>query len=81
MGSEIDFIIINGVKRRAFEINTSNGIKREKEDKGLTGTLRWYDTAYVPKEWHNINIPGYWDDQGVKDLNGVVWYRKEKRNH
>ena len=25
----------------------------------------------------NINIPGYWEDQGIKDLNGVVWYRKE----
>ncbi len=24
-----------------------------------------------------INIPGYWEDQGIKDLNGVVWYRKE----
>src|SRR5688500_14453144 len=23
------------------------------------------------------NIPGYWEDQGIKDLNGVVWYRKE----
>ena len=24
-----------------------------------------------------IAIPGYWEDQGVKDLNGVVWYRRE----
>ena len=20
--------------------------------------------------------PGYWEDQGIKDLNGTVWYRK-----
>ena len=32
---------------------------------------------YVPKGWHTMNIPGYWEDQGIKDLNGVVWYRKE----
>jgi sialate O-acetylesterase len=38
---------------------------------------RWFDPNYTPKGWHNINIPGYWEDQGVKDLNGVVWYRKE----
>jgi sialate O-acetylesterase len=31
----------------------------------------------MPKGWKNINIPGYWEDQGIKDLNGVVWYRKE----
>ncbi len=29
------------------------------------------------KDGEPINIPGYWEDQGIKDLNGVVWYRKE----
>lgn len=47
------------------------------EDKGLTGPKPWYDLTYVPKGWHTINIPGYWEDQGIRDLNGVVWYRKE----
>jgi sialate O-acetylesterase len=45
------------------------------QDIGLTN--KWFDLAYVPKEWHRINIPGYWEDQGVKDLDGVVWYRRE----
>ena len=39
--------------------------------------ITWYDLTYIPKGWHNINIPGYWEDQGIKDLDGVVWYRKE----
>ena len=46
-------------------------------DAGLTGAVKWYDAAYQPKGWRTINIPGYWEDQGVKDLNGVLWYRKE----
>jgi sialate O-acetylesterase len=46
-------------------------------DKGLTGELPWYDVNFTPKNWRTINIPGYWEDQGVKDLNGVVWYRRE----
>lgn len=46
-------------------------------DAGLAGPLKWFDPNYVPKGWRNINIPGYWEDQGVKDLNGVVWYRRE----
>jgi sialate O-acetylesterase len=46
-------------------------------DKGLSGPVAWYDPAYVPKGWRQIAIPGYWEDQGVKDLNGSVWYRKE----
>jgi sialate O-acetylesterase len=71
-------------KDTAF-INTSNrmaAINRNRpeqviKDKGLAGPVPWYSTAYVPKGWHRIAIPGYWEDQGVKDLNGVVWYRKE----
>jgi sialate O-acetylesterase len=47
------------------------------EDKGLTSATPWYDPSYVPKEWRRINIPGYWEDQGIKDLDGVVWYRRE----
>ncbi|RCR66088.1 sialate O-acetylesterase [Larkinella punicea] len=47
------------------------------EDVGLTATPKWSDVSYTPKGWRPINIPGYWEDQGLKDLNGVVWYRKE----
>jgi sialate O-acetylesterase len=46
-------------------------------DLGLSGATKWYDVSYVPKGWRPINVPGYWEDQGIKDLNGVVWYRKE----
>lgn len=45
-------------------------------DKGLMGPLAWYDPNFVPKNWRRINIPGYWEDQGIRNLNGVVWYRK-----
>ncbi|NCD71015.1 sialate O-acetylesterase [Mucilaginibacter agri] len=46
-------------------------------DKGLTEAVKWYDTTYVPNHWHHFWMPGYWADQGVKNLNGVVWFRKE----
>ncbi|MEO6317104.1 MAG: sialate O-acetylesterase [Chitinophagaceae bacterium] len=46
-------------------------------DKGTNGPVNWYDPTYIPKGWRNITVPGYWEDQGVKDLNGVMWYRKE----
>lgn len=50
---------------------------RISQDKGLNGSQPWYDINYIPKGWKTIAIPGYWEDQGVKDLNGVVWYRRE----
>ncbi|HVY75878.1 MAG TPA: sialate O-acetylesterase [Puia sp.] len=61
----------------SFGRRNSGSIPARPQDKGLTSAIPWYDPAYVPKEWRAINIPGYWEDQGVKDLNGSVWYRRE----
>jgi sialate O-acetylesterase len=69
-----DTAYINDIIRKAF---ANNANRPKQQDKGLTSPKPWYDTAYIPKGWHTINIPGYWEDQGIKDLNGVVWYRKE----
>jgi sialate O-acetylesterase len=52
-------------------------VSEEPTDKGLKGAKPWYAVDFTPKDWRNINIPGYWEDQGIKDLNGVVWYRRE----
>ena len=68
-----DTAFVNGINRKALA-----GLSKRKEaDKGLTGDVKWYETQYQPKGWRNINIPGYWEDQGIRDLNGVVWYRRE----
>ena len=46
-------------------------------DLGVSGPAPWYDTSYVPQGWHPFWLPGYWADQGVKGLNGTLWFRKE----
>jgi len=69
-----DTAYVNGVLRKVVAYN----LKKPKQlDKGLIGDKPWYDTNYIPKEWHRINIPGYWEDQGIKNLDGIVWYRRE----
>ncbi len=67
---------INGSARLAFATSANRQINITK-DKGLTGPLTWYDINYIPKGWQTIAVPGYWEDQGIKNLDGVVWYRKE----
>ncbi|NJB72239.1 sialate O-acetylesterase [Saonia flava] len=57
--------------------NFSNATAPIVKDKGLIGPHKWFEETYVPKGWKRFNIPGYWEDQGVKDLNGVVWFRRE----
>lgn len=70
-----DTAYINELSRRAFPTTTNR--PQQITDKGLAETPKWFETNYNPKGWHTINIPGYWEDQGIKDLNGVVWYRRE----
>jgi len=69
-----DTAYVNDINRKA---SASNATSPKQQDKGLTRAKPWFDTSYVPKGWQNINIPGYWEDQGIKDLDGVVWYRRE----
>jgi sialate O-acetylesterase len=57
--------------------NVKTKVATLSEDKGLEGSVKWFDPAYEPKGWRTINVPGYWEDQGMKNLDGVVWYRKE----
>ncbi|NQU85940.1 MAG: sialate O-acetylesterase [Mariniphaga sp.] len=68
-----DTAFINSFKQR----RPAPAPKTEPADKGLAESPKWYENDYRPKGWHPINIPGYWEDQGVKNLNGVVWYRRE----
>ncbi len=64
---------VNTINRNA----ASNAFRPPQNDPGLTGEKKWFDITYVPKGWKTINIPGYWEDQGIRDFNGVIWYRKE----
>jgi len=71
-----DTAYINSLRR-----TTGGGFPRQQQqstlDKGMNGAIPWYDINYVPNGWKTITVPSFWEDQGVKDLNGVVWYRKE----
>jgi len=68
-----DTAYVNGINRAA----TASIKPNAPLDLGMLTAKKWFETDYTPKGWHTINVPGYWEDQGIKDLNGVVWYRKE----
>lgn len=73
-----DTAYINSLDRRpALTSRDQASAPSTPVDKGLSGPTPWYDPAYAPKGWRQIALPGYWEDQGVKDLDGSVWYRKE----
>lgn len=71
-----DTTYVNSANRRASDMQEEIA-KGRGEDQGMTGAKKWYEPDFVPKIWSTINIPGYWEDQGIRELDGVVWYRRE----
>jgi sialate O-acetylesterase len=69
-----DTAYVNSGNRAAAAYNAS---RPKENDKGMMAEKKWFDVSYTPNGWRTINIPGYWEDQGIKDLNGIVWYRRE----
>ncbi len=43
-------------------------------DKGMEE--KWYSPDYKPVDWLPFTAPGYWENQGLKAYDGVVWFRK-----
>lgn len=69
-----DTAYVNSLMRPT--VSPTSALQKPK-DKGLIGDVPWFAPNYQPKGWKPINIPGYWEDQGVRNLDGVVWYRRE----
>ena len=39
--------------------------------------VSWKSTVLNDSDWLSMNIPGYWSDTPIGNVNGVVWFRKE----
>ncbi|MBN1804127.1 MAG: hypothetical protein JW837_02640 [Sedimentisphaerales bacterium] len=51
---------------------------QHQKDKGLAdGQKPWFDPACDASDWKTMNVPGYWADEELGYVNGVVWFRKE----
>ena len=59
------------------QIQAATPSKAPLKDQGLLADIPWYAPSFKPNHWQPIAIPGYWEDQGLRDLNGTVWYRRE----
>lgn len=46
----------------------------EKGDPGLTE--QWYQPGTDVSDWKTMELPGYWEDKGLPDYDGSVWFRR-----
>jgi sialate O-acetylesterase len=47
-------------------------------DKGYENPEKtWFSPDHDASEWPTMQLPAYWEDEGLKGVDGVVWFRKE----
>lgn len=46
-------------------------------DKGMeNGKLCWTAPSLSEEDWQTISLPGYWEGKGLKDFDGIIWFRR-----
>ena len=49
----------------------------DKKDLGLNNSIKWSNNELNHANWQDIQLPGYWADTPLGQLNGSVWFRKD----
>ena len=49
----------------------------EKTDKGMQGTTAvWAMPDLKDESWKTMELPAFWENKGLTDFDGIVWFRK-----
>ncbi len=66
---------IDKVKTKDDAIKKSWFDNVKKQDKGYQAN-RWFEPTFNFSSWPQMNIPGFWQNQGLKDVSGAVWFKR-----
>ena len=47
-----------------------------KNDPGSSATPAWSDPALDTSQWQTMRLPQLWEEGGLPDYDGVVWFRR-----
>lgn len=52
---------------------------KQQVNQGDIGTKeKWYEASYDSQDWKTMQMPTFWQDNGLNDVDaGVVWFKKE----
>ena len=46
------------------------------QDAGMSnGRAAWADPMLDDRDWSDMRVPAYWEDQGYPSMDGIAWYR------
>ncbi|RYU95080.1 sialate O-acetylesterase [Emticicia agri] len=72
-----DSAYVNQVRRTEGAITSQWYSNLRKNDAGMNGPKKWFENDYDASAWPTMTLPNFWEDAGLKNTNGVVWFRKE----
>lgn len=72
-----DSAYINQIRKKEGAITSHWYANLRKNDAGMNGSKKWFENDYDASSWAKMTLPNFWEDQGLKNTNGVVWFRKE----
>ena len=51
---------------------------KQVNDGDIGTTEKWYDVYHNSSDWKTMQMPSFWQDNGLRDVDaGVVWFKKE----
>jgi len=73
-----DSAYVNKIIREDKTRNNKWYNKLRQLDRGFANPEKtWFDPTYDASKWNTMQLPAYWEDEGLGGFDGVVWFRKE----
>ncbi|MBN2425869.1 MAG: hypothetical protein JXR46_04880 [Calditrichaceae bacterium] len=58
-------------------VNNWNRILKQNDEGYKNPQHTWFHPALNASDWETMQVPGYWANTKLGNINGVVWFRKE----
>ena len=71
-----DTAYTNAIVRKDKQVLANWLSEVDKNDQGLHNGRAYWSSHPDTSNWKSMTVPGYWEDQGAGDINGVVWIKK-----
>ena len=63
-------------KKAAVDVDKGTEAWWPKNDPGSSAAPAWSDPALDASQWKTMRLPQLWEDAGLPDYDGVVWFRR-----
>jgi sialate O-acetylesterase len=68
---------IDAMKENAQQLKITDKQNEAAWNKAVAESNNGFATAIIDTSWHIMQLPTLWENTGYKDLDGIVWFKKE----